>query len=414
MSPKKFFLVISCVMMLTLASVTPLLAQENFPRVICDELSADDCLLLQRSQQEMRLVTTAHTTGETLFQLVDMPIVTMDGEQIDIPELAVEIMVDNAYTFDEATAEQWRALAGIDQNVMTLAAMVAPESILQLFAGLTAETQIRVRLSDAVYTWLTEESGQPVPAEINLTMRIVDNILYLDLLEIAAALNAGDPPAAWGMIDLAELWQVPAQNSESVSPATVAAFMVGFAVARNNEQLVTYYEDLQRLRALDRQLAPGRIIQVERGEDQTLNGIGVASYTTTVDVRRMATWLAGLVQKFLATMEQEVGPEVTVALTMGPSFLTGVESTNTAYIEPATARVHRQENTLIWDFSSLLGMASLFAGQTGNAFQVESEPGAQPQLILQTETDFDYATQVNVEAPEDVVAVPLDEVFVQE
>ena len=393
---------------------TALFAQEKLPKVICDELNSEDCLLLQRSRQAMNGVTTAHSRAHMLFQLVDMPKVTVNGDPLEIPELAIEFSVENAYAFDERTAEQWQALAGIDQNVMAMAALIAPESILQLFSGLTAESKVQLRLSAAVQEWVAEESGGRVPAEINLTFRLLDNQLYTNLEEIAIAIDAADPPAAWGVVELEELWQVPAQDSENLSPATAMAFLVGAVAARNNEQLITYYEDFQRLRVLDRQLAPGRVIRVARGDDETINGITVASYTTTVDVRQLATWIAILLQKLLDQIGGEVEPEMTVALTMGPSFLTGVESTSTLYIEPATARIHRRESALVWDFTSFLSMASFVAAQSGGEFAVESESAAQPHLVLRSATDFDYALPVMVDVPDDVVPVPLDEVFTQD
>ncbi|MCB0190221.1 MAG: hypothetical protein KDE31_38375, partial [Caldilineaceae bacterium] len=386
MLPHKWYRQVTVIFLVALLAgqAAPLLAQENLPKVFCGELDTEDCLLLQRSRQAMAEVTAVRSSSHTLFQLADMPTLTVNGETVEIPEVAVDLSIDNAYAFDERTAEQWQALAGIDQNVMALAALVAPESILQLFAGLTAETTLQLRFSDAVQTWLSQESGERFPAEINLTMRLVDNQLYIDLNEIAAAIGASDPPAAWGVIDLDELWAVPARDRESPSPAMVIAFMVGALAARNNEQLVTYYEDFQRLRVLDRQRAPGRMVRVERGDDQTINGITVNTYITTVDVRQLATWLAGLLQKLLTQTSDDIDPEVTVALTMGPSFLAGVESTTTLYIEPATARVHRQENALVWDFTPFLSMASLLARQSGEELQVESAAGANPQLSFRT------------------------------
>lgn len=405
-----FLLVLTCLLIQT----GPVLAQEELPRVLCDELAEEDCLLLRRSRQAMNGVTTAHTHVQSLFQLVDIPTITVNGETVEIPALAVEVDVENAYSFDERTAEQLQTLVGIDQNAMVLAAMVAPDSILQLFAGLTAETQIRIRISDAVQEALTGASGEEFPAELTIHTRVVDNMLYINLEPIAEALGALAPPAAWGVIDLAALWAMPAPDDENLRPATAMAFLVGMLMARNDEQLVTYYEDLQRLRALDRQLAPGRIIRVERGDDTTINGMTVNTITTTADVRRLVTWIATLAEKMLDSMGQEVEPEVTVALTMGPSIFTGVESTGTAYIEPATARVHRQESALVWDFTPFVAMASLLAGQSGTDFQLESEPGTMPQLILRAETDYDYALAVNVDVPEDVIAVPLDEVFAED
>lgn len=408
------FLSFLFVMTLLLVQGRPLLAQEQLPRVICDELAEEDCLLLRRSRQAMNAVTTAHTHVQSLFQLADIPTVTVNGETVEIPALAIEVEIENAYRFNAQTAEQLQTLVGIDQNAMMLAAMVAPDSILQLFAGLTAETQMRVRISDAVQEALSNASGEEFPAELTIHTRVVDNMLYINLEPIAEAIGALTPPATWGVIDLGELWAMPAPDDENLRPATAMAFLVGMLMARNDEQLVTYYEDLQKLRALDRQLAPGRIIQVERGDDTTINGITVNTITTTADVRRLVTWIATLAQKMLESVGQEIEPEVTVALTMGPSIFTGVESTVIAYIEPATARVHRQESALVWDFTPFVAMASMLASQSGTDFQLESEPGTTPQLVLRAETDYDYALAVNVDVPEDVVPVPLDEVFAED
>lgn len=413
---KRFYRVLFSLLVavVTLASPTALLAQADMPRVICDRLSDEDCTLLQRSRQAMNEVTTARSHSESLLQLVDIPSMVIDGEPLEIPEVAVSLTLDNAYSFDERTAEQWQALAAIDQNVMGLAALVAPESILQVFGGLTAEVALQIQLSEAVQMVFLEELGEPLPPEIVINLRVVDNMLYIDLNAIADALDALPPPAAWGVVDLNDLWALPATSNDSPPPATIFAFVVGAVAARNNDQLIAYYEDLQQLGALDRKLAPGRVVQVVRGEDQTINGITVAEVTSTVDVRRLVTWGASLLQKFLDGLGEEVDPQVTVALTMGPSLLTGVESSFTSYIEPATARVHRQENALVWDFSPLLSMANLLASQSGSEFQVDSADGQKPQLVLRSETDYDYASAVIVEAPEDVIAVPLDEVFGQE
>ncbi len=416
MFPNRCFsraLLVVIVLAFCLAQPMALFAQDELPTVICDRLSDDDCLLLQRSHQAMNGVTTAHSHTEALFQLAEMPKIVANGEQVEIPAVAVELTMDNAYSFDDQSAEQWQALAGIDQNVMGLAAVVSPESILQIFAGLTAETRIRIRLSDAVQSTLAKQTGESFPPEINLNLRVVDNQLYIDLDAIAAALDAGPPPAAWGVIDLADLWALPAQDNQNLRPSTVFALLVGIAAARNNEQLISYYDDLQQLGTLDRQLAPGRIVRVERGDDQTLNGLTVAQYTTNVDVRRLVTWGAGLLQKLLESMDEEIDPSVMVGLTMGPSLLSGVESTFVSYIEPATARIHRQENAFVWDFTPLLSMANLLASQSGNEFQVDSVTGQKPQLELRSETDYDYAAPLLVAVPEDVIAVPLDEVFGQ-
>ncbi|HRW08942.1 MAG TPA: hypothetical protein P5121_27750 [Caldilineaceae bacterium] len=413
---KRFYrpIFILLVVLSALAVPTALLAQADMPKVICDRLSDEDCLLLQRSRQAMNEVTTARSHSESLFQLVDIPSMVMDGEPLEIPELAISVTLDNAYAFDERTAEQWQALAAIDQNVMGLAALVAPESILQIFAGLTAEMTLRLQLSEAVQVAFVEELGEPLPAEMVINVRVIDNMLYIDLNAIADALDALPPPAAWGVVNLDDLWALPATSSDNPPPATIFAFLVGAVAARNNDQLITYYEDLQLLGALDRKLAPGRVVQVVRGEDQIVHGITVAEYRSTIDVRRLVSWGATVVQQFLDGLGEEVDPEVTVALTMGPSLLTGVESTFTAYIEPATARVHRQENAFVWDFTALLSMANLLASQSGTEFQVDSAAGQQPQLVMRTETEFDYATPVIVEVPDDVIAVPLDEVFGQE
>lgn len=398
----------------TLVSPATLLAQATLPKVICDRLSEEDCLLLQRSRQAMNEVTMAHSHAESHFQLVDMPTAVINGEPLDIPEVSVSLTLDNAYAFDARAAEQWQALAGMDQNVIGLAALIAPESILQIFSGLTADVHLTLQLSEAVQSALAAQMGEPLPPEIVINLRVVDNLLYIDLNAIADALDALPPPAAWGVIDLDDLWALPATNSNSPPPATIFAFMVGAVAARDVDQLITYYEDLQRLSALDRQLTPGRVVQVARGDDQTIGGIAVTPYTTTVDVRRFVTWGATLIQKFLDNLDEEVDPKVTVALTMGPSLLTGVESTFTAYIEPATAHLQRQENVFIWDFTPLLSMANLLASQSGSELQIDSAAGQKPQLVWRTETDYDYATPVSVATPKDVIAVPLDEVFGQQ
>ena len=219
---KRFYrlLFILLVVLSALAVPTALLAQADMPKVICDRLSDEDCLLLQRSRQAMNEVTTARSHSESLFQLVDIPSMVMDGEPLEIPELAISVTLDNAYAFDERTAEQWQALAAIDQNVMGLAALVARESILQIFAGLTAEMTLRLQLSEAVQVAFVEELGEPLPAEMVINVRVVDNMLYIDLNAIADALDALPPPAAWGVVNLDDLWALPATSSDSPPPAT--------------------------------------------------------------------------------------------------------------------------------------------------------------------------------------------------
>lgn len=401
---------------LLLAQATPMWAQGASSTVFCGDLDKADCAILQQSKEAMLAITGARIETYTEFELADVPEMVIEGESLDLADALFQISTETTYRFDEEAGQIWSILSTLNENVVSVVMLAAPELFLRVLDGLNAEVHVQVKLSDSVRTaFATNGDGEP-PAEMNFLMRLVDSVLYINIQEISQW--AGDPgpdipeDTEWIALDLKKVSKQQMPDSQ-MDARMVMSMMIGFlAMNRSGDQLVKFYSDLQRLGELDRNLAPKKFIEIERLRDKTVRNQQLAVFATNVEVADLAAWLAKILQKLIAQVEPTSDPEVTLALTMAPTLFQGMKLGILRFIDPESGYLQRRESTFEWDLATLALLAQLAQSQGSNALLVEEQSGAKPQMSLLTDVEYSDINAVEpVEAPTNVFEPPIEELF---
>ena len=287
------FPILFVICLLALAPLRPALAQAEdvFPPVICGELAEEDCALLENSAAVMQEVNSYAYTQEYHLALTDFP-------EVPGGDLEVTMTLAGQWAVDPAAREAMLALtemsrAATPELADKLQAEV-PATVLEFFGGLAFDMDMNLTVSDAIAASISEDSDVPFPTELHLPMRIVDGMLYINIVDLKPlAPELDDVNADWLGFDLMGLMEQGMEDSagelaaEPMDPMTTA--LVGMFYQRIFAAMEAY-------------------VDVERLDDVEVDGVQAAVFDFRPDL--LGFFTSDELNTFIADMSELAGPDV--------------------------------------------------------------------------------------------------------
>lgn len=399
------FLALLFVTALLLAPTTAF-AQDAVVPVACGDLSEEDCDFLHASRVAMMSLDSYAATVDLETSLQNLPGLPAD--------LSWSVVSDGRFIGDPATTTRLAELQ-----------VAPPEDPMEMFTevmGLMAniysntafDLVLDVSTSDDLNALINAQPTVPVkvPTELSLPLRMVDGVVYFDVTDIGQAL--GDSSLqGWLGADIGttfvegidQVLQQLEENPEMLDSMTLESMTANMQMNTAAVELTMDY------------------VSVERLDDTTLNGVDVAQFVYSFDV-------AGFVSspEFIELVTQQVQQQLEMQEAMGqqapvseadikaitdmvpmlaPMLLSGMTWETLASIGLEDGLVYETSTSVEWDLQTVATMAT--AMQSGRAQR--PAPGAEtPYFTLDvTSTNGDFNEEFDIEAPEDAILIPLDQ-----
>lgn len=392
------FFVVFMICLLALAPLTPALAQDA-PPVLCGDLAAEDCALLEASAVTMRAVNAYTYNQQFHLEVADLPDVPTDG-------IDVTVTMDGQWAVDPAAQEAMLALAELSRSATpelnkTLQDEL-PAAVLEFLGGLAFDMNLHWSVSAAVAEAISADSDVPFPAEMNLTMRIVDGMFYLNLVELKPLIpDLAEVNADWIGFDLMGLMEQSLEKS------------AGDLTAEPMDPMVTALGGViyQRLFA-----ALEAFVAVERLEDVEVDGTPAAVFEFRPDLLGFfaSDELKTLVADTAALMsssEEAPSPaeveESMLALSfMAPMLFRDLEVRTSTTIGLEDSYQYATTMFLRWELTNLLRLAAM----GDDALKKQMTPDMKPAIEFSFEGSYgDFDQEPTIAAPADVEIIPLDQ-----
>lgn len=313
---------IGLLLMLTLMLASVSTAQD-IP-VFCGTLSADDCAILERSQEAMKSIDSASTTFDLSINISGVP---------DLPTESLVITLTGSGSF--ANGGAFNAMTDIseDTEITTLLNMLAEG--LKAFNG-----DLVLNLSIP-----SEVTGGELPDTITLHLMLVDGVGYIDFDPLQPITN--DPSlVGWGGIDIANLLvDLVAQQGDMLNdPEIAGAFAEGFAMGATGGAEFASTE------------AMGQFIAIERVADEN----GAAVFESTVDLSALSR--SPEFQEIIRQQMEAQGQTMTDAEFSQALSITEVAFQDSSVvvrqaIDPATGYVVSTNGSMSFDLTTIGAMS---------------------------------------------------------
>jgi hypothetical protein len=254
---RKFVYSLLCALLLTSSLVAPALAQDApfTPPVLCGDLDASDCSILEASAEAMQSVTAYAFDIEYKAFVTGLP--EMEIENVEITFGAngmIEIDPDVVAAMQELTAA---SMSGDADNVA--AAMEDMTAILlDFYAGLNFDGQVYFSMPEELAALLSEDSDVPMPPDLTMAFRIIDGMFYMQISEFKSfAPELEEIPADWIGFDMVGLMEQSMAQSEGgeFDVESMTAGLVGTGLAY---QLISAMEPFVTVERLDAGRRPAR------------------------------------------------------------------------------------------------------------------------------------------------------------
>jgi hypothetical protein len=349
---RKFVYSLLCALLLTSSLVAPALAQDApfTPPVLCGDLDASDCSILEASAEAMQSVTAYAFDIEYKAFVTGLP--EMEIENVEITFGAngmIEIDPDVVAAMQELTAA---SMSGDADNVA--AAMEDMTAILlDFYAGLNFDGQVYFSMPEELAALLSEDSDVPMPPDLTMAFRIIDGMFYMQISEFKSfAPELEEIPADWIGFDMVGLMEQSMAQSEGgeFDVESMTAGLVGTGLAY---QLISAMEPF---------------VTVERLDDVDLDGQSGAVFHSSVDMVEFfsSDAFAAFVRDSAAAIgadDAETTAQLDEGLTMAgflaPMIFGGMEIDNEVTIGVDDFYQYGQDFVFRWDLSQLLGFAAM-------------------------------------------------------
>ncbi|MGL4648323.1 MAG: hypothetical protein ACRC1H_02850 [Caldilineaceae bacterium] len=376
-------------------------AQDNMPPVPCGNLADEDCDFLKESREVMQALETYSADVSVDVSLANVPSLPADAgfslESSGSFVLSPEV--------NQAMMEMQQDPAAMVENM---------DEFMQTAIDFYSETQFDMELalgvSEGLADLLAAQAGMPLPESLDLAMRMVDGVVYINADSIAE-LTGDDSISGWLGIDMVgaleqstEQMLEAMQSGDMMDPAALSSALAGVnSQQMMAEQFVEY-------------------VDVERLEDSEVDGVAVAQFLYTFD---LAGFVASpeFVEMLSAQIEQQMAMQdamgqappmseedlamITEMLPMfAPMLLSGVEWETVSAIGIEDGYLYTTETSVEWDLAQVASMAgAMMGGEMGGPARGADEAMFSMSVFAQ---NYDFGADIVIEAPEDATMVPLD------
>jgi hypothetical protein len=395
---RKFVYSLLCALLLTSSLVAPALAQDSpfAPPVICGDLDAADCSILEDSAAAMQGVTAYAFDIEYKTFVTGLP--EMEIESVEITFGATGMMEIDP---DVVAAMQELTAASMSGDADTVAAAMEEMTaiLLDFYAGVNFDGEVYFSVPEELAAILSEDSDVPMPPDLTFAFRIIDGMFYMQISEFKEfAPDLEEFPADWIGFDLVGLMEQSMAQSEGgeFDAESMTAGLVGTALAY---QLIDAMEPF---------------VTVERLDDADLDGQSGAVFHSSVDMVEFfsSDAFAAFVRDGAAAIgadDAETTAQLDEGLTMAgflaPMIFGGMEIDNQVTIGVDDLYQYGQDFVFRWDLSQLLGFAAM-----SDPSIAEALGDAEPLIEFMLTAAYDqFGAEFEFAAPDDVQIIPLDE-----
>lgn len=352
--------VIEAVLILLFVSGVIGLAQD-IP-VLCGDLAAADCTLLQESSSAMQALESTTFTLESVVLLRDLP---------NLPVDSLEFNLNGQGNFG----------ADMTSFLAMMTAETEPDmemffgAMADMLRGVNADITLSLTLPEDLSVMLPETD---LPEQIALDFRMAEGVAYFNFEEIAALAPEAGIPASWLGIDLAELYGeiVPQQfRGEETGLLNMTALVQEFMKPENASKFMT----------------------IERLDDTEIMGQSMAVFHTRINYQNMLD-IPALREMLEAqiTASGESEEEVEEAVAMIGKIYQGMIFDVTQTIGLDDHLIHSTEWMFDWDLSHIPDL------------EAQGEPHFTVNMVIET-TAFNADFQVDV--PEGATLLPLKDML---
>ena len=395
-------LVLLTVLALVLGTFATALAQDA-PEVFCGDLSAEDCAILQQSDEAMKTVVQS-----TANQTLDVTVTGIPG--LPAEEINATLTAAILSAADPAALDAAAALNGLSQEEMLQLLADDPQPLLDMVNGLDLDISAGLTMTPELAALISAQSGLDFPDTIAAQFKLVDGVLYWDLSEVAAFVPT--VASGWVGYPLAEVaaemekqglfdQALAAVNEQGMGAASLAGFAAPDFIRQNAELFQQY-------------------TTVERGEDVELAGQTGATFVTTFDA---AAFLSGPeFQQIVVDLAKagafegtglsaaDVEGNIQMLGMMGPMLFTGITATANQTIGLDDLYQYDYDSELSWDMAGLVQMAAASGALPAELQPTSDNVGFSVKMIVSNDNMSAEQTET-VEAPANPAMIPLESVF---
>lgn len=395
---RKFISALLCAFLLTSSLVAPALAQDSpfVPPVLCGDLDAADCSILEASAAAMQEVTSyefdvaynAFVTGlpEMEVESVDITFGGTGVVEVDPDVVAALQEVAEATLMGDPDA----AMAAFDEMTAVM---------LDFYAGIGFDGEVYFSMPEDLAAILSDDSEVPMPAELTLAFRMIDGMFYMEISNLKdIAPEMAEIEADWIGFDLVGLME---QSFAESRPGDVDAesMATGMFAAGMTNQIIGAMEPY---------------VTIERLDDVDLDGQSGAVFLSSVDMAGFfgSEDFSNFVRESAAVLgadDPQTTAELDEGLTMmsflAPMVFGGMEISNEMTIGVDDLYLYGQDFAFRWDLSQLLGFAAMSDPSIAEALG-DAEPVIE---FTFTNTYGQFGAEFELAAPDSVQIIPLDE-----
>ena len=389
---------LSCLLFafLLLLPTAPVAAQDAQPApiVLCGELAAEDCAILQASALAMQEVTASRFALTMTAEMAGIPEMQPDPLALSVEMAGALAMDDEALAAAQAMATLYRSEPGTDAPTPEMLRQL----MVDLYAGLNYDLQMQLTLPPEVAAAMSQEAEVDFPSVLDFSVRMVDGMVYFDISDFKPmAPELEQVSADWlgfdmvGMMELS-LADVPEGGTGALASSAAAGV---FAT-----QLVTLMQ---------------AYVAVERRENVALDGQEGAVFVTTPDLgqllgsdefQAMVTQMVALSAPEAENMSpEELAQGLSMLGLMAPVIFRDLTLQSTSTIGLDDSYLYASHLLLDWDLSSVMQMAAM----SDDSLRDAVDAGLMPAIKFDFDATYSgYGEEIVIEAPKDVEIIPLD------
>ena len=385
-------------------SAAPVFAQDDTttPPTFCGDLDEADCSILETSTEAMQNVSSYALDAQYTFAMSGFPDMPAD-------EIGMAFTMDGSWAMDEAARSAASAMNALARGEPPADPEVAAEemrqSILDLYQGLAVDLSFTVTTSDELADAITAESDVPFPPELSFGVRMVDGMAYINLADLRPLIPELDSLTSdWIGIDMVGMLEMSMAQGDLETPSMPGA----------TDSAVAGAVYLQMVKLLEQFVTIERLDDVQLADQEGavfVYSFDLVEFFRSDEFSAFATQIAesGALGEE-APSPQEIEEGLAMLALFSPVAFRDlvVESQVTIGLEDYYTYDTAVEFS--WDLTSLLQLAAMSDDNLREAL----EPGQSPEFTLTFDGAYsDFNQEMEIEAPEDVEIIPLDQMTPQ-
>ena len=401
----RYLYILSLAVVFSVLSAGTAFAQVAQP-TYCQDLSASDCTLLTNSQAAMSKVTSGASQMDLSVLLRDIPTAPFKEIALDYAqETAFNVDQSVFDAIDELKAMHPRQLQQMVGNPQSLYGLIS-----EMISGISTDVAMTLDLSSELAMMLSEESGVPLPENLQFHMMLNDGAIYADLDSLAVFAPEVSMLKGWMGVELQPLLDEAAKDTTSQLSSQEALEMSTSLSYVNTGASGPF---LVSLSAADPSGEYLQFVNIERLTDETVGGVQMAVFRSTFDYQTF--FQSPIFRQLLKQVMENEGAAVSdgeleqiagMAQMFGPMVMTTLELEVREWIGVEDNYLYNTSAVFKWDLSNIAALAA-FGGDALPIPQLEA--GARPYIGFELNSNSsDLNTDITVAVPEGAVIIPTE------